>query len=121
MAVSAPSVLLFSYGTLQRKSVQIATFGRELTGRQDVLPGYTTGRVAITDPNEAAHIGDSHYANAEPSSNPEDTVPGTVFEVTEEELAAADQYEEPAAYRRIVVTLRSGDRAWVYVHDLPRV
>jgi hypothetical protein len=38
------------------------------------------------------------------------------FEVTEQELTAADQYEKIASYRRILVTLRSGDRAWVYVH-----
>src|SRR5579871_1487612 len=37
------TVLLFSYGTLQEKNVQIATFGRELTGRRDALPGYTRG------------------------------------------------------------------------------
>ena len=48
-------------------------------------------------------------------SNPEDAVPGTVFEITAHELAAADQYEEGAAYRRIPVTLRSGAQAWVYV------
>jgi gamma-glutamylcyclotransferase (GGCT)/AIG2-like uncharacterized protein YtfP len=108
---------LFSYGTLQRKSVQLANFGRELTGRQDALPGYVRGRTPITDPNEAAMIGDSHYDNVEPSANPEDAVTGTVFEVTEEELAAADKYEEPAAYRRSLVTLRSGARAWVYIHS----
>ena len=33
-------VTLFSYGTLQDKKVQIANFGRELVGREDVLPGY---------------------------------------------------------------------------------
>jgi gamma-glutamylcyclotransferase (GGCT)/AIG2-like uncharacterized protein YtfP len=59
--------------------------------------------------------GESTYANAELSSNPEDSVSGTVFEVTEQELAAADQYEEGADYGRILVTLKSGDQAWVYV------
>jgi hypothetical protein len=32
----------------------------------------------------------------------------------EQELAAADEYEVDD-YRRITVSLRSGDRAWVYV------
>jgi gamma-glutamylcyclotransferase (GGCT)/AIG2-like uncharacterized protein YtfP len=41
-------------------------------------------------------------------------VPGTVFAISEEELAAADTYEVDA-YRRISVPLRSGARAWVYV------
>jgi gamma-glutamylcyclotransferase (GGCT)/AIG2-like uncharacterized protein YtfP len=101
-----PSVLLFSYGTLQERSVQIANFGRELTGRPDALPRYARGLVLS---------GGSTYANAELTSNPEDSVSGTVFEVTEQELAAADQYEEGADYGRISVTLKSGNRAWVYV------
>ena len=63
--------------------------------------------------------GESHYANAEPSSDPEDAVSGTVFEITEQELAAADKYEEVAEYRRISVKLRSGDQAWVYVFARP--
>jgi gamma-glutamylcyclotransferase (GGCT)/AIG2-like uncharacterized protein YtfP len=42
-------------------------------------------------------------------------VSGTVFEITDAELAAADRYEQLAAYRRIAVTLASGKRAWVYV------
>jgi gamma-glutamylcyclotransferase (GGCT)/AIG2-like uncharacterized protein YtfP len=110
-----PTVLLFSYGTLQKKNVQIAVYGRELTGRADALPGYIRGKVPITDPKIVASIGESHYANVERSSNPEDAVSGTVFEVTEQELAATDQYEEAAEYRRIPVTLRSGDQAWVYL------
>lgn len=113
--MTAPTVLLFSYGTLQNKNVQMANFGRELTGREDALPGYVRGVVAIADPKVRALIGESHYANVEPSSNPEDAVPGIVFEITEQELAAADKYEEAAEYRKISVTLRSGDRAWVYV------
>jgi gamma-glutamylcyclotransferase (GGCT)/AIG2-like uncharacterized protein YtfP len=107
--------LLFSYGTLQNKKVQIANFGRELTGREDALPGYARRTVPISDPAVVASSGESHYANAEPSSNPEDAVSGTVFEITEQELAAADKYEEVARFHRILVTLRSGDRAWVYV------
>jgi gamma-glutamylcyclotransferase (GGCT)/AIG2-like uncharacterized protein YtfP len=109
-------VLLFSYGTLQDRNVQIANFGRELTGREDALPGYARGLVPINDNDVAAALrGESHYANAELSSNPEDAVPGTVFEITEQELAAADAYEEDAEYVRIFVTLRSGAQAWVYI------
>ena len=70
---------------------------------------------AIVDPEALAAGGESHYANVEPSSNPEDAVHGTVFAITEQELASADRYEEDAEYRRIAVTLRSGERAWVYL------
>ena len=115
MITSAPTVLLFSYGTLQNKDVQIANFGRELTGREDALPGYARRLVPITNPEVVASSGETHYANAEPSSNPEDAVSGIVFEITEQELAAADRYEEDAEYRRISVALRSGAKAWVYV------
>jgi len=101
-----PTVLLFSYGTLQDRNVQIANFGRELTGREDALPGYARRLVSI---------GQSYYANAEASSNLEDSVPGTVFEITEQELDAADKYEEDTEYGRISVTLSSGAQAWVYV------
>jgi len=33
-------VLLFSYGTLQDKAVQLANFGRELVGQHDAMLGY---------------------------------------------------------------------------------
>ena len=108
-------VLLFSYGTLQYKDVQLASFGRELTGRADELPGYVRGKVAIDDPQVIAETGETHYFNAEPSQNPEASVTGTVYELSTAELASADEYEEPAGYRRILVTLRSGTKAWVYV------
>lgn len=114
-AAGTPTVSLFSYGTLQKKDVQLAHFGRELTGREDALPGYAVRMVAVTDPKVVALTGESQHASAEPSSDPADAIPGTVFEITEQELAAADQYEEAASYRRIFVTLRSGAQAWLYV------
>ena len=43
MSALPSSVLLFSYGTLQDKDVQMANFGRELTGHEDALPGYALG------------------------------------------------------------------------------
>lgn len=104
----AHAVLLFSYGTLQHKDVQIATFGRELAGREDSLPGYVR---AISESGEVL------YFNIEPTSRPEDTVSGTLFEITDQELAAADRYEKDRHYRRIFVTLRSGVQAWVYYRE----
>jgi gamma-glutamylcyclotransferase (GGCT)/AIG2-like uncharacterized protein YtfP len=115
MTMSSQTTLLFSYGTLRNKNVQIANFGRELTGREDALPGYARRMAAIIDPKLAALSGESHHANVEPSSNPKDAVSGTVFEITEQELVVADKYEEVAKYRRISVTLRSGAQAWVYI------
>jgi gamma-glutamylcyclotransferase (GGCT)/AIG2-like uncharacterized protein YtfP len=104
------ALLLFSYGTLQQKEVQVATFGRELTGRKDLLPGYVR---AITD------VGGVLYYNIEPSSDPAETVSGTLFEITEQDLAAADRYEKERGYCRALVTLRSGMQAWVYHRVAP--
>ena len=115
MGIPVQTVLLFSYGTLQHRDVQVSNFGRELSGREDALPGFARRLVPILDPQLAAASGQSHHANAEPSANPEDAVTGTVFEITGPELEAADKYEEVAGYHRISVTLRSGTQAWVYV------
>ena len=106
--------LLFSYGTLQDKAVQLANFGRELTGTLDSLPGYSTTLIAIRDPGVVAASGKTHHAIAVRSGNPADEVPGMVFRVTPEELAAGDRYEV-SDYTRVQVTLKSGLRAWAYV------
>ena len=105
---------LFSYGTLQQDDVQRATFGRLLTGAADVLPGCSQDRVAIEDPRVVATSGKTHHPIVRHSGRPVDRVAGTVFEISDAELAQADAYEV-AAYRRVAVTLASGLAAWVYV------
>lgn len=109
--------LLFSYGTLQHEDVQRSTFGRRLDGESDVLPGFEPASVRIEDPAVAAALGRSHHANARFTGNAASHVPGTVFEVTESELARADEFEAPFDYRRVSVRLASGREAWVYVHS----
>ena len=108
--------LLFSYGTLQQDDVQRATFGRPLHGQCDELPGYEPSLVEIGDPRQAAAVGRTHHANVIFNGCAGSRVPGTVFEVTDAELAAADEYERPASYERVAVTLASGREAWFYVH-----
>lgn len=107
-------VLLFSYGTLQDKAVQLASFGRELAGQADRMPGYRQDWVEITDPEVLATSGKRHHPIVSPSGEPGDSVEGMVFQITEEELAAADRYEV-ADYKRVAVALASGSTAWVYV------
>lgn len=107
-------VLLFSYGTLQLKSVQIANFGRELKGRADAMVGWTRAMVEITDPEVLRESGETHHPIVSPSDNPSDEIPGVVFEITPDELVAADTYEV-SDYKRVEVVLKSGARAWVYV------
>lgn len=107
--------LLFSYGTLQQEAVQVGTFGRVLEGERDALAGYEPSLVPIDDPDVVAATGRTHHANAWFTGRTESCVNGMVFEVTEGELEAADEYERRAAYSRVAVTLASGKRAWVYV------
>jgi hypothetical protein len=108
------AVLLFSYGTLQDKAVQLANFGRELAGASDSLPWYSISLIAIRDPEVVATSGKSHHTIAERSRSVADEVPGMVFKITPDELAAADRYEV-SDYTRVEVTLKSGLRAWAYV------
>ena len=115
MAKSAPSVALFTYGTLQLHSVQLATFGRLLEGRPDALPGFTLKPLKITDENVIATSGLDVHQMACETGNPAEQVPGIVFAITPEELAAADAYEVDDM-KRIEVALVSGKRAFVYVN-----
>jgi len=112
--------ILFSYGTLQDEKVQLSTFGRPLNGQRDELPAYERSLVKIKDPQLSAAIGMTHHANVTFNGRNDSRVGGTVFVVTDAELAAADQYELPASYERIAVVLASGKQAWVYVSARPR-
>jgi gamma-glutamylcyclotransferase (GGCT)/AIG2-like uncharacterized protein YtfP len=105
---------LFSYGTLQQEAVQLSTFGRKLTGHGDELLEYEQSLVEIDDPDVVATSGKTHHPIVKFSGNADGKVAGTVFEITEEELAMADRYEV-ASYRRVLARLASGANAWVYV------
>src|SRR6185312_4234927 len=99
-----PMEFLFSYGTLQLEAVQIATFGRQLTGTRDVLPAFETTLLAIYDQATVSLSGKTHHAIAKFTGRPADSVSGTVFAVTPEEIQSADEYEV-AAYTRVSVLL----------------
>lgn len=94
---------LFIYGTLQYPKVQMAILKRFIKGTPDTLKNFTkrwvTFDVNTVYPMIVAHEGGS--------------VVGKVVEVTTDELALLDRYET-SAYRRIKVTLKSGNKAWVY-------
>lgn len=105
---------LFSYGTLQLKSVQLANFGRELTGKPDALLQYRIEQVEITDPRVLAESGQQFHPILRFTGNHEDEVEGMVFEVTQQELEKADDYEV-SDYKRVSAVLKSGIQCWVYV------
>lgn len=105
---------IFSYGTLQDEAVQLSTFGRKLNGTPDTLIGYQLSNIAITDPKVVAISGKAIHAILLYTGNEMDTIKGTVFDITLDELHAADKYEV-ADYKRVSAKLRSGHTAWVYV------
>lgn len=105
---------LFSYGTLQQEEVQLATFGRKLSGTHDHLLGYQLSMLRITDPHVLATSGKEFHPILTHTGNSSDCVEGTIFEITPEELLQADRYEV-ADYKRILAPCRSGTAAWVYV------
>jgi hypothetical protein len=105
---------LFSYGTLQKKQVQLKTFGRLLTGKKDALSGYSLKVVEITDPDVLRKSGQKFHPIIEFTGHITDKVDGVLFEVTEGELLNADAYEVND-YKRIFAKFKSGKQGFVYV------
>lgn len=105
---------LFSYGTLQQDEVQRATFGRLLVGYRDELVGFEQSILTIGDPYVVETSGKTEHLIVRYSGNDDHRVPGTAFEITEGDLARADEYEV-AEYMRVATILASGREAWVYV------
>lgn len=108
--------LLFSYGTLQQREVQQATYGRLLTGTRDALIGYRLEPLAISDPDVVRLAGKAEHLIARHSGDSADRIAGACFHLTEDELAATDRYEVEA-YGRTEVQLESGLRAFTYVGE----
>jgi len=95
---------IFTYGTLQHESIQLANFNRKLDGFKDVLPGYRISEIKIAN----------EYTNIERSENSSDVVTGICYLLTPNELLAADTYEGQG-YQREKVLLASGKKAWIYL------
>lgn len=106
-------IALFSYGTLQQREVQLATYGRPLDGESDVLLGYRLEQVVIDDPRVVGVSGKQIHTIARSSGDPSDRISGVVFLLTQAELDATDSYETDA-YTRVEAVLQSGRAAWVY-------
>lgn len=98
--------LLFTYGTLQDPQVQKYVFGRVLVGQSDELPKFKRIKNAVYE----------RYPLVKPSENKDDVVEGWVYEISDTELLTCDSYET-SAYRRQLLTLTSGKKAWVYVEN----
>ena len=105
---------LFSYGTLQKEQVQIETFGRILQGEKDVLTGYKLEMLEITDPEVLRKSNQKYHPILQFSGNAEDEVEGVLFEITDEEILQADEYEVDD-YKRIETVFKSGKTGFIYV------
>lgn len=105
---------LFSYGTLQMEQVQLETFGRILKGEQDILVGYQLKMLEITDPEVLRKSNQKYHPILEFSGNIEDEVEGVLFEVGDNEIIHADEYEVDD-YKRIETVFKSGKRGFIYV------
>ncbi|MNK06642.1 AIG2-like family protein [compost metagenome] len=105
---------LFSYGTLQKDKVQLETFGRLLKGSKDTLIGYKLSTIVIVDQDVLAKSEQEIHLLAIPSEIATDHIDGVIFEITHEELLAADGYETDA-YQRVKLQFESGREAWIYI------
>ena len=113
--------LLFSYGTLQQEAVQLATFGQRLDRHPDDLVAFERAVLTVQDPEFVARSGQADHAIVRYTGREGSRVAGTVLELSDAELAAADRYE-PAGYARVLARLASGKEAWVYADaTAPRV
>jgi len=96
---------LFVYGTLINQEIQKEALGKTFEMVDDSLVGWKKSMVQIEGET---------YPILEKSKNRFDIIFGKVFEITEEDLKKIDKYETDE-YRRIQVSLSSGEVAWVYV------
>ena len=94
--------------------VQLENYGRLLIGAKDTLKNYKLEHLEITDAQVLDRSGRKLHPIASKTQNPSDTVDGTTYELTEDELMETDRYEV-SDYERVRETLESGKRAWVYV------
>ena len=102
---------IFSYGTLRSKEIQMKVLNKILTGTPDQIIGYKIKDLQIEE-----EFGMEDYFVATPSENPSDTIDGIVFNVTNADLAKADLFESNA-YKRTLITLKSGITAWIYLES----
>ena len=105
---------LFSYGTLQKDTVQLALFGRLLHGSKDRLNDHQLASVEIKDGSFLSKGEQNYQLTVIPSTGNNDSIEGMVFEISAEELLLADNYE-PAEYKRVIIALASGKKAWIYL------
>ncbi|MET6991230.1 gamma-glutamylcyclotransferase family protein [Sediminicola arcticus] len=99
-------IQLFTYGTLQDQDIQLQLFGRVLSGEPDILIRYQLSKKKIM----------GRYTVIHKTNDPINRLEGIRYSLALQELLDTDTYEGEA-YKRILVTLASGKKAWVYVEN----
>src|SRR5205085_2245515 len=100
-----------------RRLLEAYKFVRLPLKQPDELVGFEQSSMTINDPQFIATSGMANHSIVRFNGKHDSRVAGTVFGVSDAELAQADQYE-PAGYKRILATLSSGKQAWVYADAL---
>jgi gamma-glutamylcyclotransferase (GGCT)/AIG2-like uncharacterized protein YtfP len=95
---------IFVYGTLKLKSVQQKILGRTLSFTKDCLENFEISKKKI----------EGTYPTIIPLKG--SIISGNVIAVDEQELKLLDAYEG-SAYIRIMVVLKTGRTAWVYLEN----
>ncbi|MEE3245719.1 MAG: gamma-glutamylcyclotransferase, partial [Bacteroidota bacterium] len=84
-------------------------YQRVLEGQSERLSGYVLESINLPD----SSFNYITYPIAKPTGNPQDSVEGFVFYLSEHELKITDTYESEA-YARVQIKLDSGIEAIVY-------
>lgn len=105
---------LFSYGTLQKEQVQMETFGRILRGEKDCLAGYEVSMLQITDAEVLRKSNQKYHPILQFSADENNRVEGILYELTDEEIMRADEYEVDD-YKRVEAIFTSGKKGFIYV------
>ena len=110
MKIYSPNqIAVFSYGTLQDPEVQMELYQRVLEGQPDRLSGYILESINLPD----SSFNYISYSIAKLTGNPQDSIEGFVFYLSEHELKITDTYESEA-YERFKIKLDSGIEAIMY-------
>lgn len=77
------------------------------------MNGYRVGRVTISDPAAIEASGHDIHPALIATGDPAEVVDGEVLELSEDEFAAVQRYEE-VSFQRIEVQTHSDRQAWAY-------
>lgn len=97
--------LIFAYGTLKESKIRRALLKRQVIAENDTISGFAIEKIYLDGISYPIAVIDPSNKNK---------IPGEVFQVSNREIGIIDEYES-GAYKRIKVSLKSGQLAWLYV------